>query len=866
MPNSRTSRRAATAAKAPSGKAPRATTTGRTTPAKAPAKAVAAEKAPRVKAAKAKPIVGAEPVTRVVKAAKGAKSAKAVKAGKTAVADGRGKSLVIVESPTKSRTLTKFLGRGFSVLASNGHIMDLPKSELGVDLDNDFEPQYVPIRGKTAALAKIREAAKKADRIFLAPDPDREGEAIAWHLAGALKSAKRPISRLTFNEITERAVKLALEHPRELDMNLVNAQQARRVLDRLVGYKVSPFVWRTVRYGLSAGRVQSVALRLICEREEAIRQFVPVEYWTIEVDYQTPTDERFTARLVRVGDEELEQGQLRGDGVEERARSLARELEGAAARVTSVETTPRLVHPRAPFITSTLQQTAFNRLGYTAKRTMALAQQLYEGVALGSEGSVGLITYMRTDAPRLAGEAIAEIRDWLAANLGAEYVPESPRQYKSKKGAQEAHEGIRPSSVARTPEAVRPHLTDEQFKLYDLIWKRAVACQTASAEYLQTTLEVESGRLGLRASGRVLKFAGFQKLYGVDEEDDAAESQLPEIQEGVSLTVAPPRMAEPAPPVPGTPGAEASEIGGEAAPAEPVPAVRPDQHFTQPPPRYTEASLVRSLEEENIGRPSTYATIVTTIVDRQYVTRDKGRLAPTDLGEAVNRLLTTTFPDVFQVEFTARMEEELDGIEEGKQEWHSVVHDFWGPFSKDLDQAEKSSSKHRKKVEEITDIACPTCGKMLVKKFGRRGPFLACPGYPECKYTRPVDDAELPTPVEGTCDLCGSPLVSRNGPYGRFISCSRRPDCKFTKPITLGIKCPDCGLGEIAERRTRRGKTFYGCTRYPECTFAAWDRPKLVPCPNCGAPFLVEKETKKAGLVLRCIKCKSTFAPETVGA
>ena len=802
---------------------------------------------------------------------RGAVSARTVVKKKAAAAkekaDGapaRARSLVIVESPTKSRTLTKFLGRGFSVLASNGHIMDLPKSELGVDLDNDFEPQYVPIRGKAAALAKIRAAAQNADRIFLAPDPDREGEAIAWHLAGALKNSRGPIARLTFNEITERAVKQALEHPRELDMNLVNAQQARRVLDRLVGYKVSPFVWRTVRYGLSAGRVQSVALRLICEREEAIRQFVPVEYWTIEVDYQTPGGDRFTTRLVRVGSEELEQGQLRGEGVEARARALAAELASAPARVTGVETAPRLVHPRAPFITSTLQQTAFNRLGYTAKRTMALAQQLYEGVSLGPEGSVGLITYMRTDAPRLAGEAIAEIREWLGSRLGADYVPEAPRQFKSKKGAQEAHEAIRPSSVARTPEALRPFLTDEQFKLYDLIWKRAVASQAASAEYLQTTLEVESGRLGLRASGRVLKFPGFQKLYGIDEEDEAGESQLPEVASGTALTVAP---AIPAPPpAPAADGAPAAVPADAPAPPSMIEPVRPQQHFTQPPPRYTEASLVRSLEEENIGRPSTYATIVSTIVDRQYVTRDKGRLAPTDLGEAVNRLLTSTFPDVFQVEFTARMEEELDDIEEGKQEWHHVVHDFWGPFSKDLDLAEKSRHKHRKKVEETTDIACPNCGKMLVKKFGRRGPFLACPGYPECKYTRPVDDAELPTPVEGTCDLCGAPLVSRNGPYGRFISCSRRPDCKFTKPITLGIKCPDCGLGEIAARRTRRGKTFYGCTRYPECTFAAWDKPRMTPCPNCAAPFLVEKETRKAGLVLRCLKCKGTFSPETVGA
>jgi DNA topoisomerase I len=762
-------------------------------------------------------------------------------------AKGGGKSLVIVESPAKSRTLNKFLGRSFSVLASNGHIMDLPKSELGVDIEKGFEPKYVPIRGKTQALARIKTAAKSVQQIYLAPDPDREGEAIAWHLAGALRSSRLPIRRLTFNEITERAVKQALEQPRDLDMNLVNAQQARRVMDRLVGYKVSPFVWRTVRYGLSAGRVQSVALRLIVEREEEIRAFVPEEYWTLEADFETEDGKRFTARLVRVGEEELEQGQLRGESSGARAGELAEELARAAARVAGVETTPRQVHPKAPFITSTLQQTAFNRLGFSSQRTMAIAQQLYEGVALGEAGSVGLITYMRTDSPRLAGEAIGEMRAWIGRELGADYVPEEPRQFRSKKSAQDAHEAVRPTDASRTPESVRAHLDDDQWKLYDLIWKRALASQTASAEYLATTIDVEAGRLGLRASGRVLKFPGFQKLYGIDEEDDAEESRLPELAEGAALHVASEPLAAPA--------------EGEAPST-----VRPSQHFTQPPPRYTEGSLVKVLEEQNIGRPSTYATIVGTITSREYVARDRGRLAPTDLGEAVNRLLTTTFPDVFQVDFTARMEEELDEIEEGKQEWHRVVKDFWDPFSRELEKAEKSKDRHRKKVEETTDIACPTCGRLLVKKFGRRGPFLACPGYPECKFTRPVDDAELPVPVEGACELCGAPLVMRNGPYGRFIACSRRPECKFTKAVTLGIKCPECGQGELTERRTKRGKTFYGCNRYPECKFATWDRPRATPCPTCKAPFLVEKETKKEGLTLRCLQCGSKFQPEAVGA
>ncbi|HYM81907.1 MAG TPA: type I DNA topoisomerase [Candidatus Limnocylindria bacterium] len=765
--------------------------------------------------------------------------ARAAKPQEDGAAGAKGKSLVIVESPAKSRTLTKFLGRGFSVLASNGHIMDLPKGKLGVDLDNDFEPVYEPIASKHKAMSRIKEAAKHAERIFLAPDPDREGEAIAWHLQSSLQSLRRPFLRLTFNEITQRAVQHALEHPRALDMNLVNAQQARRVLDRLVGYKVSPFVWKKVRYGLSAGRVQSVALRLVCEREDAIRAFVPVEYWTLEADFFTPADERFTTRLVRVGDDDLEQGQMRGADAGALARSLAAELAGAPARVASVESTPKQVHPRPPFITSTLQQAAVNRLGFTSQRTMKVAQQLYEGVALGSRGSVGLITYMRTDSPRMAGEAIAAIRTWLEAHLGADYVPDSPRQFKSRKSAQDAHEAIRPTSVEHTPDSMRGFLNDEQFKLYDLIWKRAVSAQASSAEYQATTIEVESGRLGLRATGRVLKFAGFQKLYGLDEEDDERDSRLPEVSEGLALRVA-------------------AETDG----AEPSAPVRPEQHFTQPPPRYTEASLVKALEEENIGRPSTYATIVGTITSRTYVERDGRSLKPTDLGMTVNKLLVEAFPDVFNVSFTAAMEEELDEIEEGKQEWHHVIHDFWGPFQKDLAQAEKST----KKVEEPTEIPCPNDGAMLVKKFGRRGPFLACPNYPTCKYTRPVDDAELPTPIEGQCPDCSASLVVRNGPYGRFISCSRRPDCKFTKPVTLGIPCPECGQGEIVERRSKRGKIFYGCTRYPDCTFAAWDKPRLTPCPNCGAPFLVEKETKKHGLVLRCVRCKSQFEPETVGA
>jgi DNA topoisomerase-1 len=759
-----------------------------------------------------------------------------------------GKNLVVVESPTKSKTLTKFLGKDFMVLASNGHVMDLPKSKLGVDLDNEFEPEYEPIRGKNAALAKIRVAARNAAAIYLAPDPDREGEAIAWHLARQLKGVKRPVRRLTFNEITQRAVSEALAHPRDLDMNLVNAQQARRVLDRLVGYKVSPFVWSTVKYGLSAGRVQSVALRLICDREAEIRAFVPEEYWTIEVDYAAPSGDRFTARLVRVGEDKLESGQLRGDGAGRQAAALADELRSASARIASIEMRPKKKGAVPPFITSTLQQVASNRYGFTSQRTMQVAQKLYEGIELKGQGSVGLITYMRTDAPRLSNEALAEIRGWLTKEFGAEYVPEKPNLYRSKKGAQEAHEAIRPTAVERTPQSLRAFLTDEQYKLYDLIWKRAVASQATPAEFDQTTVEIESGRLGLRASGSVLRFPGWLKVYGRDEDDEAEEGRLPELQTSWPLTVATEPLAAPA------------DDGTAAS------SVRPDQHFTQPPPRYTDASLVKALEEENIGRPSTYATIVSTITKRDYVEREGRSLKPTELGMLVTKLLVAHFPDVFNLEFTAGMEEELDDIEEGKREWQHVVRDLWTPLSKDLESVKKKAGEIKKSLQEKTDITCPSCGNhQLVKKYGRNGAFLACPGYPECKHTQPLDQSELPVPVDGKCELCGAGLVARQGPYGRYIHCERRPECKFTKPFTLGVPCPQCGEGELAEKRSRRGKIFYSCTRWPQCDFALWDKPVSRACPNGDSPIMVEKVTR-SGTNLVCPKCRTKVAAEPVRA
>jgi DNA topoisomerase I len=752
-----------------------------------------------------------------------------------------GKNLVIVESPTKSKTLNKFLGKDFMVLASNGHIMDLPKSQLGVDLDNDFEPDYELIPTKRQVVAKIRAAARHAAMIYLAPDPDREGEAIACHLAKVLEGTKSPIRRLTFNEITQRAVSEALQHPRDLDVNLYNAQQGRRVLDRLVGYKVSPFVWSTVKYGLSAGRVQSVALRLIVEREKERLAFKPEEYWTLEVDYETPGGDRFTAKLTRIDGDKLEKDQLRGEGAAARAEALAAELRANTARITGIETKPKTKSAVPPFNTSALQQAASNRYGFTSQRTMQIAQKLYEGIEVKGQGSVGLITYMRTDSFRLSDEALAETRGWLGREFGAEYVPAKPNFYRSKKGAQEAHEAIRPSSIERTPASLRPFLTEEQFKLYDLIWKRAVASQATPAEYDATTVDIESGRLGLRATGSVLRFPGWLKVYGRDEEDEAEEGRLPQLESGTPLAVAREPLAE------------------HEAP------VRPEQHFTQPPPRYTDASLVKALEEENIGRPSTYATIVATITRRDYVEREGRSLKPTDLGMLVTDLLVEHFPDVFNVKFTAGMEEELDEVEEGKREWHSVVREMWEPLSKDLEKLKGRAGDIKKKLQQPTDIDCPSCGRKLVKKFGRNGAFLACPGYPDCKHTQPLDESELPVPVEGTCPLCGSSLVARNGPFGRYIHCFRRPECKYTQPFTLGVKCPKCGQGEIAEKRSKRGKTFFSCTRFPACDYALWDRPRPTPCPSCGAPFLVEK-VSKTGTSLQCTVCKSRFAAEPAGA
>ena len=762
-------------------------------------------------------VAKAAPKARV-KAAKAKTPAQAPTAPR---AERKGKSLVIVESPAKARTIGKYLGPGFEVRASNGHVRDLPKSKLGVDIEHGFQPSYILIKGKAKILKDLKQSARQASTIYLAPDPDREGEAIAWHLAETLGNGSDDrIQRLAFYEITKRGILSALEAPRAIDMNKVHAQQARRVLDRLVGYQVSPFLWKTVRYGLSAGRVQSVALRLICEREEEVRAFVPREYWTIDADLATAKDERFRARVQKKAGEKFSLEN------EAQAKAAAAELQKESFRVTGVRTQEKRRNPLPPFITSTLQQESFQRLRFSAQKTMVVAQQLYEGIEVGAEGATGLITYMRTDSTRTSPEALAEVRDFIQVTFGPEYLPPEARTFRSRETSQDAHEAIRPTSVARTPASMKRHLEPDQHRLYELIWQRFVASQMNPALVLTTTADIAAGPYLLRASGSRIKFDGFTRAYqsALIEETGPEASKLPALQEGDAL----------------------KQLG-----------ILPEQHFTEPPPRYTEASLVKTLEEKGIGRPSTYATIVGTILTRDYVLRDRGKLTPTELGMTVWKLLARMFGDVFEVEFTAKMERELDRVETGKDAWDHVVANFYAPFRKDLTEADSQRESLKASLAEESDRECPKCGSKMVKRYGRNGPFLACPRYPECKTTMPVEEeAETgPAPTQ-PCPLCESPMRVRSGRFGKFLACSRYPECKGTRPLGLGVPCPDCGTGELVERRTRRGKAFFGCSRYPECKFGIWDRPLKQPCPSCAYPIMVQKQTKTKGDYLQCPKCK----------
>jgi DNA topoisomerase-1 len=749
------------------------------------------------------------------------------------------KNLVIVESPAKAKTLGKYLGRNYQVKASIGHVMDLPKSKLGVDIEKDFAAEYHVIQGKAKVLEEIKKAAKDKENIYLAPDPDREGEAIAWHIAQKLGPRRRNVHRVLFNEITKKAVLEALKNPGKLDQHRFEAQQARRILDRLVGYKLSPLLWEKVRRGLSAGRVQSVAVRIIAEREREIRAFTPEEYWTVEARLEAGSPPPFAARLVEIGGQKLGHDQLRLDA-KARVDEVLAGLAGVAWTVTKVERKERRRHPTPPFITSRLQQEASRKLGFQPSRTMRIAQRLYEGVELGDEGSVGLITYMRTDSTRISGEALSAAREYIQRRYGNPYLPDAPQVYRSKKDAQDAHEAIRPTSMDWDPESVARFLDKDELSLYTLIWNRFVASQMESAVYDATAVDVEADTCRFRANGQIMKFDGFIRVYteGRDDEqrdpedEDEGEGQLPPLTEGETL-----RLLE----------------------------LLPEQHFTQPPPRFTQATLIKELEEKGIGRPSTYASIMGTILNKEYVVEDdQRRLKPTELGFLVTDLLVESFPDVLNVEFTAGMEDELDRIEEGEEHWVATMRRFWGPFAKDLEKAEVEM-RDVKREERPTGLVCEKCGQPMVIKWGRRGEFLACSGYPDCKntknFTRDDDGTIHPAEPETTnevCEKCGRPMQVRFGRYGKFLGCSGYPECRnmqpLHKPVPTGVRCLGCGEGELMERRSRRGKIFYSCNRYPECQFVAWDRPVAEPCPRCGAGFVTEKVTKRYGTVRRCVK------------
>ena len=731
--------------------------------------------------------------------------------------------LLIVESPAKAKTINKFIGNRYVVMASMGHVRDLPSSKLGVDIENNFAPHYIDVRDRRPVLKELKKMAAKAESVYLATDPDREGEAIAWHLKEALKLTDDRVRRVVFNEITKKVVKDAVDNALGvIDIKLVEAQQARRILDRLVGYSLSPLLWAKVRRGLSAGRVQSVAVRIVCEREAEINAFVPREYWTISAMLGHGSSKPFEARLTQV------------DGIKaeivngEQASAIVARITGQPFTINGLEKKEQKRSPAPPFTTSTLQQEAAKRYRFTAKRTMMVAQTLYEGVDLGQGSREGLITYMRTDSVRVSAEAQTEAREVLARLYGPEILPAEPPVYKGRAGAQDAHEAIRPSSGAHEPETLRKHLTTDQYKLYKLIWQRFLASQSAHAQLEQTAVEVAAGPGQFRATGVIVRFPGFMSLYREVREEGEAE---PEDEHEGGFP----------------PGLAVGEVLR-------VDEVRPDQHFTQPPPRYSDASLVKALEEDGIGRPSTYAPTISTILDRGYVDRKESRFHPSDLGTLVNELLVSHFQDVINVEFTAQMEAELDQVADGTIDWHEAVRRFHTPFNVDMEKAKVEMRNVKAEVETVTDLVCEKCGKPMMVRWGRHGKFLACTGYPECRNAKSYDvDADgkiivkVPEVTDEKCDKCGSPMVIRSGRFGRFLACEKYPECKTTRPIPLDFNCPkpEC-TGKIVMRRSRRGRVFYGCNKYPACDFVTWNAPVKKPCPKCGAVFLTERKLKNS--------------------
>jgi len=742
------------------------------------------------------------------------------------------KHLVIVESPAKAKTIEKFLGKDYTVLASFGHVRALPSKQGSVDIEHDFEPKYAVLPESKKHIDAIKKELKNADVLLLATDPDREGEAISWHLLAALGLDKKKsgidIKRVVFHEITKDAIVHAVENPRDIALDLVDAQQARSVLDYLVGFNLSPFLWKKIRYGLSAGRVQSVALRLICEREKQIQAFVEQEYWTIAAQLATGEKQNFSASLVEAEGKKLGKFDIPDNTAADR---LTKILAKGSYRVDKVTRSERKRQPSPPFTTSTIQQEAARKLGFSAKKTMSIAQKLYEGLDIG-EGTVGLITYMRTDSVVLSNQALTEAHEVITSLYGKEYALAKPRFFKNKaKNAQEAHEAIRPTYIAKTPVELKKFLSSDQFKLYDLIWKRTVACQMAEALLDQTSVDIGAGEgYKFRAAGTVIRFPGFMKLYieGVDDETEEKEGLLPPLNEGDVL-----QLKE----------------------------LLPEQHFTQPPPRYTEATLVKTLEEYGIGRPSTYASIMNTLVERKYTRLDKKRFFPEDVGMVVSELLVNHFTQYVDYNFTASLEEELDQISRGEKKWKPLLREFWEPFHTLLKQKEGEVNKSDI-TTEATDETCPECAKPLVVKLGKFGKFFACTGYPECKYIRPLDkdkkEVEEPVFSEEKCDKCGSQMLIRDGRFGKYLACSAYPACKniqpLVKPKGTGIKCVECGEGELTEKKSRFGKIFYSCNRYPQCKFALWDLPVEKPCPKCGFPLLVKKVYKREGEFLKCPK------------
>ena len=738
-------------------------------------------------------------------------------------------SLIIVESPTKVKTIKKYLGSEFDVRASVGHVKDLPGSALGIDIEHDFSPTYEVLDAKKKVIAELKKAAKTADVIYLAPDPDREGEAIAWHIADEIGTKGKQIYRVLFNDLTKNTILAALKNPLPLDRNRYEAQQTRRILDRLVGYQISPILWNKVQYGLSAGRVQSVAVRIVCEREQEILNFKSEEYWTITAALEGANPPPFEAKLVKIG------GKKAKVGNDTQAKGIVEALRTTPFTVSGIESKETKRNPLPPFTTSKLQQEASRWLHFSPKKTMMFAQKLYEGIELGKEGPVGLITYMRTDSVRVTVEALTEARTFIQDVYGKEFLPAKAKVYATSDKAQDAHEAIRPSSLAYRPLEIKQYLSSDEFRLYQLIWNRFVASQMNPAVFDQTIVDITAADCLFQVRGTVLKFAGFTILYteGKDTDDENGNGKsLPKLTEKEVL-----RLLE----------------------------LKPDQHFTQPPPRFTEAMLIRELEENGIGRPSTYAAILSTIQERKYVKLEQARIHPTDLGILVNELLVQNFPKIMDVEFTAAMENQLDRIEEGKLNRVDTLKEFYTPFEKDLKNAAKKM-RNIKKEFEPTDEVCDKCGAPMVIRWGRNGRFMACTKYPDCKNTQNLNgnggvtgQAEA-KPLDIACEKCGKPMNLKEGRFGKFLGCSGYPECKSTMPLSTGVACPEEGCkGSIAEKRTKKGKSFYGCSKYPSCKYAIWDRPIAEECPQCGSKFLVEKYNRKTGRTKACPKEGCTF-------